>query len=252
MTDLGRTFDAIRKEPARISDNFLLFWQTGSELALSFPASFDWRSNDALAPVSLQTGQSCVGHSSGRLMETLYRLEGENVRLDSDQCHVCTFGLPVSRPSSHIPTAFNRLRSTGQPVPSNPPFFPGSDTTPADACPVSSRRYKIENFVRLYTDSDAKGWIANRSPIVGIINLQESFLTSYRDWRVYSEDQSEDRGAHAIMIIGYGIEGGQNYWIVQNSFGITWGKHGFGRIALGQCGLFAENGHIAYGLEIPN
>lgn len=45
--------------------------------------------------------------------------------------------------------------------------------------------------------------------------------------------------SHALLIVGFGIDNGMDYWLVQNSFGTSWGMGGFGKIRRGvnTCGI---------------
>jgi len=54
---------------------------------------------------------------------------------------------------------------------------------------------------------------------------------------VYKHVSGEELGGHAVAIIGYGTEGGENYWLCKNSWGLAWGDNGYFKIKHGECNV---------------
>ncbi|KAH7823297.1 putative cathepsin B5 cysteine protease [Monocercomonoides exilis] len=67
--------------------------------------------------------------------------------------------------------------------------------------------------------------------------FQASFIT-YEDFRqyksgVYKHLTGKLKGAHCVMVMGWGTENGIPYWLVQNTYGTEWGEDGFFKIIRG-------------------
>ncbi len=70
----------------------------------------------------------------------------------------------------------------------------------------------------------------------------EAAFTVYEDFMNYKSGIYEHKtggmlGGHAIKNVGWGTEGGVDYWIMANSWSTSWGDNGFFKIKRGDCGI---------------
>ena len=93
---------------------------------------------------------------------------------------------------------------------------------------ASSYYYVVPN------EASIRQEILTNGPVVASYDVYEDFL-SYGSG-VYHHISGNFVGGHAVKIIGWGVESGTPptpYWLVANSWNVTWGLNGFFKILRG-------------------
>ena len=90
------------------------------------------------------------------------------------------------------------------------------------------------------SESQVKAAIAQQ-PISVAIQANQMVFQLYTSG-IFDNTKCGDNLDHAVALVGYGTEGGQDYYILRNSWGTTWGESGYMRIAdngdgAGICGV---------------
>lgn len=95
------------------------------------------------------------------------------------------------------------------------------------------KRYYAKSWsTRWYTSKDSmKAEIMKNGPVESAFTVYEDFM-SYAGG-IYKHTSGSVLGGHAIKIIGWGKENGQEYWLVANSWGTKWGIQGYFKMAMG-------------------
>ena len=119
--------------------------------------------------------------------------------------------------------------------------------------PVSGT--KVQSYVDVIPNSDSSMMSALNVGTISIAIEADTRTFQLYSQGIYSDFEgcngnSKTKGVnsqpnidHAVVLVGYGTENGQDYYILRNSWGNTWGENGYQRISRGtQYGPFGMCG----------
>jgi len=93
------------------------------------------------------------------------------------------------------------------------------------------------------SENDLTNALARVGPVSVAIDASASTFRRYRSGVHYSRSCSSRRLNHAVLAVGYGSEGGQDYYLVKNSWGTRWGAGGYIKMARNKrnnCGIASK------------
>lgn len=230
-----------RKQPKRPILRNNLFSNINDDV----PDSFDWRDKNAVTPIKEQKQcLSCWIFSAVGAVESQHSIKtGQLVTLSEQNVLDC---VNAPEDSGHcrvgwMDTAFEYILNNGIDTEESYPY-----EAKIKECRFSSSSVgaTISGYADLPLGDEGvlKKAVAMMGPVSVAIDSQDGNFQHYSSGVYYSEacQNSEDKLDHALLVIGYGEENGQPYWLVKNSWGTTWGEDGFAKIARNKdnhCGI---------------
>lgn len=213
-------------------------------------ASVDWRATGNVTEVKDQ-GQcgSCWAFSSTGALESATSIAGKGLPLLSEQQLVdCTNGwLSYGNHGcsggwyyySYNYLADNHTLETEAEYP-----YTAKDGSCADA---GTGKVNDTGYVSVQANTAAIKAALNQQPVNVAVAAGNSVFQGYTGGIITEADGCPTAIDHAILAVGYGTEGGIDYYIVKNSWSSSWGEDGYVRIqAVDGAGVCGINGYVAY------
>jgi C1A family cysteine protease len=200
------------------------------------PSEVDWRSKNAVTPVKNQ-GQcgSCWSFSTTGAVEGAMAIKTGNLQSYSEQQLVdcsgkygnmgCNGGL--------MDNAFKYIEKFPLELESEYGY-----TARQGKCKYDSSKGQGE--VKGFTDVTKNSWTqfqaaVAQQPVAVAIEADQMVFQGYKNGVITKGCGSQLD--HGVLAVGYGQLNGQDFILVKNSWGPSWGDQGYVRIAPGQCGI---------------
>lgn len=94
--------------------------------------------------------------------------------------------------------------------------------------------------IRSGNENDLKAAVATVGPISVLLDATHQSFRLYGGGVYYEPECSTEIYNHALLVVGYGSDNGEDFWIVKNSWGDDWGNEGYINIARNReshCGI---------------
>jgi len=206
----------------------------------ALPTDVDWRNQGVVTAVKDQGScGSCWAFASTATLESHVALaSGDLFDFSTQQVAACSPNPDQCGGSGNCKGATSELAfdyvasSDGILEASQYPYteFYGKESAcsiPLAAVPVA----KITGYKQLTENnySELMNAVAQVGPIA--VSVDASRWGSYRSGIFDGCNQAKPDINHAVVLVGYGVDNGQKYWLIRNSWSATWGESGYIRLA---------------------
>uniref|UniRef100_A0A0K8T8H9 Cathepsin L n=1 Tax=Lygus hesperus TaxID=30085 RepID=A0A0K8T8H9_LYGHE len=225
---LAGTFPSSRQDPDMLPFPHTL--QEIDELAEELPENFDLRIEGAITPVKNQGHcGSCWAFCTTAAVEgAIARSNGDRLLDLSEQSLVdCAWGFDnLGCNGGTLDGAMKYVLTHGIPTEMEYGVYEANDGYCAIQNMTST--YKIRGFSQVTprNPNALKLALVKYGPVT--VGVHASFVMQHYSNGLFYDFSCEDSYAnHGVTVVGYGVRNEEEYWIVKNSWGETWGEDGY-------------------------
>jgi cathepsin B len=206
-----------------------------------FDARKEWPGKVHAIRDQQQCGSCWAFGATEALSDRFYIEEGLDYVLSPQHLVSCDTG-NYGCNGGYLNVAWNFMASTGVATDECYPYTSGNGdsgvckSTCADGSEmVKHHAEKIQGTGNVKKTMQA---IQKDGPVEAAFTVYQDFM-NYKSG-IYHHVSGGMLGGHAIKAVGWGTEGGVDYWIMANSWGTSWGEDGFFKIKRGDCGIDSQ------------
>jgi len=221
----------------------------GKRSEIDIPDSFDWRAKNVV-PGVVDQGQcgSAVLFAEGHAIEAAYTIgTGKVIRIDYEQLAACMANGCNGAPAF---ACYYYVEKCG--APNTQDYYKKECQYNATlSLPI------IDGHVLVQSGDEVAlaNALYNNGPHSVGVDASHSSFQFYSSGIYYEPSCSPTQIDHEMLLVGYGIQSGSKFWIVQNSWGVNWGMNGYINMARernNNCGIASFAAHPTLGSDTFN
>ncbi|XP_076278629.1 cathepsin L-like peptidase [Lasioglossum baleicum] len=214
---------------------------------VKMPETVDWRDSGAVTPIKDQghCGSCWAFSATGGLEGQHFRVKGSLISLSEQNLIDCSgkYGNDGCK-GGMIDEAYQYVKDNhGIDLETTYPY-----EAEDDKCRYNPKNKGASDigFVNIPENDEEKlkAAVATIGPISVAIDASHETFQFYSEGIYYEPECSSKDLDHAVLVVGYGTDGNDDdYWLVKNSWGTTWGDHGYIKMARNKennCGIAAN------------
>merc|ERR1719163_690979 len=206
------------------------------DLSGPFAKSLDWVSKGAVTPVKNQAHcGSCWSFSTTGSVEGALQIATKKlISLSEQQLVSCDTGSHGCQGGS-MDQALQWIESHPLCTEDEYPYTSGAGVR--GTCKSCKGVATVTKFFDVHGETDLMAAI-NKGPVSIAIEADKSAFQLYSGG-ILDNPACGKQLDHGVLLVGYGTDGGKDYWKIKNSWGAGWGEQGYIRFIRGQdqCGL---------------
>mmetsp|Transcript_114665 Transcript_114665/g.319323 ORF Transcript_114665/g.319323 Transcript_114665/m.319323 type:complete len:469 (+) Transcript_114665:82-1488(+) len=211
-------------------------------------SAVDWRAKGAVSPVKNQ-GQcgSCWAFSTTGSLEGAWQIATKSlVSLSEQQLVDCSKRFGNSGCGGGLMDhGFEYAEQAAICTEKSYPYKAKNGVCQASACTTGIPKGGVTGFKDVTPDdTEALMDAVSKGPVAIAIEADKSVFQFYKSGVL--SGKCGEKLDHGVLAVGYGTSAeGQDYWIVKNSWGPTWGQDGYvlllrGKGGSGECGILQQ------------